>query len=285
MPPITQSSPPVPAPGVVTPAPGVAAPALGVAAPARGAGLARELLADLAALLWPSDCLGCGRPDRRLCGACARTAEPAPPRCSELGELATAAGDPGARAAGLGVPCFVAAAYERPVSAMLVAYKHGGAFGFSRPLGRLLALPLRRACEQQRNGSAPPLLVPLPSRRAHTRERGFRHVDELVRVAARTAGLPLRPRRALRATAGRAAQLGLGASGRERNARRIAVTRRAGVRGREVVLVDDIVTTGASCRAAIAAIEGAGGAVIAVAAVCAAVRRDTRGKGMVEARR
>ena len=48
------------------------------------------------------------------------------------------------------------------------------------------------------------------------------------------------------------------------------------MRGREVVLVDDIVTTGATVFAAREALENAGATVIAIVALCVAERRDTR---------
>lgn len=182
---------------------------------------------------------------------------------------------------GFGVPCYVAGPYDGVVREVLLAYKHGGAYGFVRPLGTRLALPLRAACAAATRG--PPVVVALPSRAARERERGYRHVEELVSRALRSARLGAPRMRALRTLRGRTGQVGLDAEARERNAERIALRRAAGsLRGREVVLVDDIVTTGATVRAAVAALERGGAEVVAIAALCAAERFDARGIPEVE---
>ncbi|MFD5599159.1 phosphoribosyltransferase family protein [Leucobacter sp. NPDC058333] len=74
--------------------------------------------------------------------------------------------------------------------------------------------------------------------------------------------------------------MGLTPAERERNAHHVAVRRSAigRVRDRRVVLVDDIITTGASVRAARSALELAGAKVVAVVALCAAERRDALGE-------
>ncbi|QIK62982.1 ComF family protein [Leucobacter viscericola] len=89
-----------------------------------------------------------------------------------------------------------------------------------------------------------------------------------------------RPRvlRALRTLRGRTSQVGLKLAQREKNAARIRVrgSARPRLRDREIVLVDDVITTGATARAAQKVLEEAGARVIAVVALCAVVRRDTR---------
>ncbi|WP_461638634.1 ComF family protein [Leucobacter sp. BZR 635] len=82
---------------------------------------------------------------------------------------------------------------------------------------------------------------------------------------------------ALQSLPGRTGQVGLDPIARERNARRVRVRRvsERRLRGRSVILVDDIVTTGASMRAAIAVLERAGARVEAVVALATAVRRDS----------
>lgn len=239
----------------------------------------RELWLDLLALVWPTACAACGLPDRELCDPCREWLHEqyAEPREHD----------------GLGVPCFVLGPYDGPLRAVLVAYKHGGIFAFSRVLGRLLVPPLRAACA--RAGDEALLIVTLPSRPRRVRERGYRHVDECVRVALRVGNLQGSMRRVLATTPGRTGQVGLATDARERNARRIAVRRawagRPGairlpsgtgkLSGTSVVLVDDIVTTGATMRAAIDVIERAGARVVAVVALCVTARRDTREKSLV----
>lgn len=174
----------------------------------------------------------------------------------------------------LDIPCFAAGAYSGVAKAALVAFKHRGAFGLVKPLGRRLAVPLARACAEASHD--PPLVVTMPSRAKRVRERGYRHVEELVRAAS-VQRETFELARVLRPLRGRTGQVGLDVRAREENAKRIAVRRlwAPDVRGREVILVDDIVTTGATVRAAQEVLEEAGARVIAVVALCIAVRRDT----------
>lgn len=250
----------------------------------------RELGLDLLALLWPCSCAGCGARDRELCAACAVEASRAPPD----GVLDIPA---------LGVPGFAAGPYSGVLRSVLLAYKHRGAYGFHRLLGERMIEPLRAAlaAEHHRQSSlasqgslgplgplgpldgtagraAPgaPVFVPLPSRRRRERERGYRHVDVILRAGLRAGRLPGGRVRALAPRRGRVGQVGLRPSERERNARLIRV-RRASVRaiaGRGVILVDDIATTGATLRAAIAVLEAEGISVVGAVALCAAERRD-----------
>lgn len=220
----------------------------------------RALRLDLAALVWPTACVSCGEPDRDCCLAClVELEEPTPLVERELG-----------------VACFARGAYAGPLRAVLLAYKHGGRYGFRRTLGEQLRPPLEAALARCA-GPRPPVIVPLPSRRAQVRRRGFRHVDVLVAQALRGRRVAALRCPALRATRGRRGQVGLGPAERAENAARVAVRAcaRAALRGREVVLVDDIVTTGASVLAARDALEAAGARVVAVAALCAAARHDT----------
>ncbi|MGW9019928.1 ComF family protein [Leucobacter chromiiresistens] len=186
-----------------------------------------------------------------------------------------------------GLPCIVRGRYEGPLRAVLVAFKHGGRESFRRMLGEALRAPLLRAIRiaaPSAPAGAPgepgaPLVVAMPSRPRGVRERGYRHLDLLIASALRRQRAPALRVRALRTTRGRVGQVGLRAAQRERNARRIAVRRAARrvIHGRRVVLVDDIITTGASVRAARDALERAGASVAVIVALCTAERRDAAG--------
>lgn len=224
----------------------------------------RELRADLAALLWPTECVACGAPDRDCCGAC-------------LAVLRRDRGRAGWVRAPAGVTACVAGPYSGPLRALLVACKHAGLTGFARELGERLRAPLRLALggAESRAGV---LLVAAPSRASRVRRRGYRHVELIVRAALRAqppGGARLLPG-ALRAARGRSAQVGLDASARRRNAALVAVSRRARrrLRGARVVLVDDVITTGATAAGACSVLVAAGAQVIAVVALCAVERRD-----------
>ena len=106
-----------------------------------------------------------------------------------------------------------------------------------------------------------------PTTAAHRRARGFDQAEILARATANA--LSVRPARLLRRISG-AAQSGTGRSARLAGPR---FGGRASAQGRRVLLVDDVLTTGATLRAAIAALEDAGVAAVHVAA-CARRGRD-----------
>ncbi|MEJ6488284.1 phosphoribosyltransferase family protein [Leucobacter sp. USCH14] len=224
-----------------------------------------EVALDLAALVWPTACVACGADDRDCCTDCRA-------RLRELPEMPTRELD--------GVACLVRGAYAGPLRAVLVAFKHDGRVGFCRLLADELRAPLlqaiRLASTHAHGPSSAPIVVPMPSRPRGERKRGYRHLDQLIAAALRVPRAPALRVRALRTTSGRVGQVGLRASERERNARRIAVRSsvRRLLRGRSVVLVDDIITTGASMRAGREALEQAGANVVAMVALCIAERRD-----------
>jgi predicted amidophosphoribosyltransferase len=106
------------------------------------------------------------------------------------------------------------------------------------------------------------VLVPVPSHPAAVRARGFDHTLTLARWAGRRAGLPVRtPLRRVRATRD---QVGLDAAGRWA-AQRGTMAARAGHGA--AVIIDDVVTTGATCAEAVRALQAGGYRVAGIAAV------------------
>ena len=231
--------------------------------------MTRNLLADLLALLWPCACLLCGAPDRELCLSC-------------RARLRATVGTAQLVRSPSGREVWVYGSYGGALRALLVACKHGGGVRLAAALGELLSGPLLVALELRR-ARAPVLLVTAPSRAARVRERGYRHVDLMVRRALRRLRVrgdarPYLVVGALEARAGRTGQVGLRAEERARNAALVRVPKRmrGRLRGREVVLIDDIVTTGATLDAAADALTATGAIVIATVALGAAERRDAQ---------
>lgn len=268
---------------------------------------------DLLALVWPTECVACGAPDRDCCDSCLVELR-APHRARRVREIVPG-GDGSGTVRGTGtagsgayrdeargrasIPVYAAGPYSGPLRALLVACKHRGQTVFGRELGARLEPVLRRALARTQSSvrarmpvtapaavPGPPLLVCVPSRRSRVRERGYRHV-ELITAAALArfwtsseTGAAAHPRlrqiRALRPLPGRTGQVGLSAAERERNAHRVAVRRfaRSRLRGREVILIDDVITTGATVVAACEKLAAAGARVVAVAALCSVARDD-----------
>jgi predicted amidophosphoribosyltransferase len=246
---------------------------------------ARAALLDLAGLVIPVECGGCGAPDVPLCAACAAAL------CGP------------ARAVGLtaapGLPARAVARYVGPVRRTVVAWKDRGRHDLGRPLAVALATAVLalladgpRSDERDRprsgadrhdrpdgrgcGGPAPAvLLVPVPSRRRAVGARGADVVLRLARQAARRVrdgGAPVRVVAALRVARPIADQAGLTRSGRASNvagAMRLRAGAAAVVAGRTCVVVDDVLTTGASAGEAVRVLGAAGAVPLGVAAACA----------------
>ncbi|MEV6206068.1 phosphoribosyltransferase family protein [Kitasatospora sp. NPDC051914] len=218
----------------------------------------------------PARCAGCGEGAGQLC-----------PACRALLTCA-AAGPAGPEPPPDGLPPVHAATpYGGPVRNLLIAHKERGALRLARPLGSALAAAVRSADAAGAPGApgAPLLLVPVPSTRRSVRERGHDPALRLARAAARElrrAGRPARVAPVLRHARRVADQAGLSAAERHRNLHGALTVRPRTVallHGRPVVLVDDLVTTGASLAEAARALRAAGCPPRAAATVAATARR------------
>ncbi|QKV94624.1 ComF family protein [Streptomyces sp. NA02950] len=237
---------------------------------------------EMTDLVLPVDCAGCGRPGGTLCDRCGGVLRGSGPRRVEPSPVPP------------GLPVVHAAAeYADEVRAVLLAHKERGALRLAGPLGEALAGAVRTVCHRAgrprgrplpggsvragpvRAPEGPLLLVPVPSARRAVGARGH---DPARRIALAAAGVlrgegcsvrvpsVLRQRRTVRD------QSGLGA-----RQRLVNVSGALGVvpgggrllsRG-PAVLVDDLMTTGASLAEAARAVSAADGLVVGAAVVAA----------------
>lgn len=145
--------------------------------------------------------------------------------------------------------------------------KFGGGRTAAEPLSwwmaRALKASLSGSCTAARAG---PLLLPVPLHPARRRERGYNQAGLLAGAVASRLGLRTEPR-ALARTRNTKRQSDLGPAERGDNvlgAFRLASPRL--VEGADIVLVDDLVTTGATVRACLEALAGGRPARVSVLA-------------------
>jgi ComF family protein len=139
------------------------------------------------------------------------------------------------------------------------AFKFRGKRALARPLAALIGEQWPAAA---RDVAA---LVPVPLGRPRERERGFNQAALLAERLARSLGVDVRPRWLARMRDTRP-QSDLGAAERRANVRG-AFAARADVAGRHVVVVDDVLTTGATVAECARALRAAGAARVGVVAV------------------
>ena len=234
-----------------------------------------DALADLA---FGGCCAGCGAPGRAACGSCAAL-------LAGPGRLTW----PDPIPAGLVAP-FAVAAYEGPVRDLLLAHKEQARYGLVAPLGEALANAVAAALTSTAGSSSSPTvspvaLVPPPSSRPVVRARGHDPVLRMARRAAallRRAGVPCAVAPVLRRSRRIADQAGLSALDRSANLRGAYLVRPSHHRALTdvaLVVVDDVITTGATAAEAVRALRAAGGSVSAVAVVAATSRRSSSSTG------
>lgn len=236
-----------------------------------------DVLSPLVDLVLPRECGGCGRPGHRCCPGCRAVLAAASPRRWQ----------PDPPPVGF-PPAWACLPYDGPVRRLVVTWKDGGRRDLAPLLAAVLARGLAAAlidfldsrAGPTHRGRPPLLVVPAPSSRAATRTRGDRPLTALCRMG--LSALPpgvasLLP--ALRHGRAVADQAGLGHRARAENlAGALVVTPRAVRRldGAHCVLVDDVVTTGATLGEAARALRSAGAASVVAATVAATRRRSAR---------
>ena len=190
----------------------------------------RAAVLDAVSLVLPVECAGCGSRDRSLCVRCHALLEPV----LVSHELA-------------GIPGVSTLRYDGEVRNILLAYKEEPRTGLARAFAPALEAALRAAPEDAE-------VLAVPTSRASFRRRGFDPVSTLLRAARYRSADALRVRSSV-------AQKTLGVADRAAN-RAGTMTARRQLAGHRFVLVDDVLTTGATIEEAARAVRAAGGEVI-----------------------
>jgi predicted amidophosphoribosyltransferase len=215
----------------------------------------RDHTADMLDLVLPLECGGCGAPSTRWCPACARQLAIK----ADEPHLITPRVDPS-------VPVLSLGRYAGARREAIVAVKEHGRADLIAPLAAALHAGVERLLTWGVLGT-PLTIVPAPTRRSAARRRGGDPVTRMARAA--TAGLhDVDVVQALRLRALVRDSVGLSSADRERNiAGRVKITKPIGVLAREVLVVDDIVTTGATACESVRVLRIAGAQVAGVLAI------------------
>lgn len=249
-------------------------------------------LQEFWSLVFPTECVVCERADSSLCVDCAavlRRATVRPFRAEHGAEgLPEAEGARTAAGAGYDVfsplPVVAAGHYAKAVSAALLAFKNHGHTDIGRWLQAALAGALHEARSTLCEESAELVLVPVPTRGASVRRRGYDPLALLLGGLAKRRELPAgttiaaavrigyRPSSLLTLVSGGLSQKGLGSQGRRRNVSGSMEASPAILDtgfNRPCLIVDDVLTTGATISETARVLRAAGAVVVGAVVIAA----------------
>lgn len=210
----------------------------------------------MAELLFPTRCAGCGK----------YAGGPLCPDCNASlplirGPVCRLCGKPTLYAVDTCLDCrgrirhldatVALAVYEEPLRSAIHRLKYANGWRLAPPLGAMAAVRLAPGLECRH-----PLVTYVPMHRRKRRERGYDHAEKLADGIARALGLPVV--HLLERTRPTKAQSTLSHDDRRRNVKGVFKAIGEGLRGEEIVLVDDVLTTGYTLSECAGALKRAG---------------------------
>lgn len=228
---------------------------------------------DVLDVLFPERCLGCDRvlsqPRTFFCDDCAHEVEEIPAQacacCSEPGNHPRGVCRRCTRRPPKFKSAYAPFEHSGAVARAIQRFKYEGHPELARPLGALLLVRSKGFLAE-----APNLVVPLPLHAARYRERGYDQTALLAVEVARAGGRTLRDD-ALTRVKPTARQVGQTDEERAANVAG-AFEASAAVKGARLLLVDDVLTTGATANEAAQALLHAGAAEVQVLTLARAIR-------------
>lgn len=212
-------------------------------------------------VVFPPTCARCRRVGWLICPACTAQLAPVPdficPHCGRIDPSP----DPVApsplchqcRAEPLPLSQLRASLrYEEPASSIIHRFKYEGFFALAKPLADVMIARWPAWVDP------PDLILPIPLHPRRQKSRGYNQAELLARPLGRALGIQTEAGW-LRRTRYTAPQVGLGPDERQTNVSG-AFAAAAAVRARHVLLIDDVLTTGATMTAAAEALREAGAA-------------------------
>jgi ComF family protein len=238
------------------------------------AGFARTL----ANLLFPARCLGCNSLGSFFCPRCRAGVVPlSDPVCPTCGTAV----DPGEPICRCRRPALLyvraAGEYAGPLRTAIHRFKYGGQRAAANSLASLLDPAFQHFHELC------PLIVPIPLHPRRERQRGYNQSLLLARAVAGIHSFALQEHALVRVKA-TTPQVGLSAAARSLNLSNAFVATASLCEGKDVVVVDDVCTTGATLQAAARALRSSGArrvwAVVLARAVPSQDRESETGDGL-----
>lgn len=208
-----------------------------------------SIIDDILALIAPHECLRCGSEGSLLCGDCDLTLPIVPMRCyrcRKVSEWSIVCKK--CRSSSRLSSVVVTNVYQGAVKELVWQLKFAGAIAATVPMARRMLPILARFSDA--------IIVPAPTASRRVRQRGYDQAVLLARRLARRSGM--RYENILRRVS-QTHQVGSSRSQRLRQQKgAFRVTRSSRISGAHIILIDDVITTGATLEAAAACLRAAG---------------------------